>query len=520
MKKILMANRFLTTILAICLLLYCLPTADAKPLPQPMPPTGSCGPNAVYELKDGVLTVSGTGSIVMHVWPNGVSSLVIEDGITAISEGRAPASLAKVSIPDSVTYICASFFDGTKWLKDQTDEFVIVGDHILVGYNGPGGAVTIPDTVRSICGALFISSDITAITVGSSVEHIGASAFAGCSKLKTVSIANTVLDIEGMILANTPWMRAQAEDFVIVGDHVLIAYKGPGGVVEVPDGVRAIAGGYTFQYRQDNDIFHERIYVTEITIPATVIKIAADAIQGGYFVDGVEKTAPVIVHGESGSAAERFCRENEYATNAFRFVPFGQEEDSGSLFNFIRILKYSYNPFDDVPSGQWYCADVKNAYEFGLIKGKGDHSFDPGGAIKLNEAVTVATRVRDIYYDEGADFSAAGLWYQPYVDYALKNGIIAEPFEDWERPATRAEFASMLAAALPEKELEAIRTDVSFADVENHPACDAIMLLARAGVMQGKGEGCFDPDAPVKRSEAASMLARCVLPEQRLRFEG
>ena len=261
MKKILMANRFLTTILAICLLLYCLPTADAKPLPQPMPPTGSCGPNAVYELKDGVLTVSGTGSIVMHVWPNGVSSLVIEDGITAISEGRAPASLAKVSIPDSVTYICASFFDGSKWLKDQTDEFVIVGDHILVGYNGPGGAVTIPDTVRSICGALFISSDITAITVGSSVEHIGASAFAGCSKLKTVSIANTVLDIEGMILANTPWMRAQAEDFVIVGDHVLIAYKGPGGVVEVPDGVRAIAGGYTFQYRQDNDILDRKSVV-------------------------------------------------------------------------------------------------------------------------------------------------------------------------------------------------------------------------------------------------------------------
>lgn len=50
MKKILMANRFLTTILAIGLLLCCLPTADAKPLPQPMPPTGSCGPNAVYEL--------------------------------------------------------------------------------------------------------------------------------------------------------------------------------------------------------------------------------------------------------------------------------------------------------------------------------------------------------------------------------------------------------------------------------------------------------------------------------------
>ena len=42
------------------------------------------------------------------------------------------------------------------------------------------------------------------------------------------------------------------------------------------------------------------------------------------------------------------------------------------------------------------------------------------------------------------------------------------------------------------------------------------MLLARAGVMEGKGEGRFDPNAQVKRCEAAAMLARCVRTEQRI----
>ena len=56
--------------------------------------------------------------------------------------------------------------------------------------------------------------------------------------------------------------------------------------------------------------------------------------------------------------------------------------------------------------------------------------------------------------------------YQPYVDYALANKIIAEVPKDLNRPATRAEFASMLAAALPEKELEAIHEDVHFVDVD------------------------------------------------------
>ena len=107
------------------------------------------------------------------------------------------------------------------------------------------------------------------------------------------------------------------------------------------------------------------------------------------------------------------------------------------------------------------------------------------------------------------------MWYQPYVDYALANKIIAEVPKDLNRPATRAEFASMLAAALPEKELEAIHEDVHFVDVdETHSAYDAIMLLARAGVMEGKGEGRFDPNAQVKRCEAAALVARGVRTEQ------
>ena len=51
---------------------------------------------------------------------------------------------------------------------------------------------------------------------------------------------------------------------------------------------------------------------------------------------------------------------------------------------------------------------------------------------------------------------------------------------------------------------------------ENYPAYHAVMTLVRAGVMQGKGEGRFDPDAQVKRCEAAAMLARCVRTEQRI----
>lgn len=516
-----MRERLMSIFLAACLLTGTLPPAYALggTVPPEVPPSGPCGPNAAYDLEDGVLTISGAGEVRRHDWPEGVTSIVVEDGITALREGAFPASAADVSIPDSVTYIHANFLSYTGWLKAQTDEFVLAGDGILVKYNGPGGEVTIPDTVRAICGGVFSHSDITAVTVGGSVEHIGERAFLGCSKLETVSIADTISDIEGNILADTPWMRAKTGEFVVVGDHVLIAYKGPGGVVVVPDGVRVIADGYVFGYRQDDDILHEWISVTEITIPDSVVEIGGDAIRGGYFFNGAMETAPVIVHGAAGSAAQRFCRENEAAGNAFHFVPFGQEGD-GSLFNFMRTYEYSYMGFPDVPEEQWYYDDVENAYEFGLMKGKSNTAFDPGGQIKVSETVTVAARVRDIYYHGQADFTAGEgvLWYRPYADYALEHDILKEAPDSYDRPATRAEFAAMLAAALPEKEFQAIHSGITFTDLdEGHPAYAAVMALARAGVMQGKGEGRFDPDAPVKRCEAAAMLSRCVLPDQRIR---
>ncbi len=38
----------------------------------------------------------------------------------------------------------ASAFRGTPWLDEQKDEFVIIGDHILLKYNGNQEIVQVP----------------------------------------------------------------------------------------------------------------------------------------------------------------------------------------------------------------------------------------------------------------------------------------------------------------------------------------------------------------------------------------
>lgn len=191
------------------------------------------------------------------------------------------------------------------------------------------------------------------------------------------------------------------------------------------------------------------------------------------------------------------------------------------LVNFTATAAYKDGQFTDVKSGDWFVDNVKSAFELGLMKGDSATTFAPGKTITQAEAVTVAARVRDIYCGGGADFTpkAGESWYQPYVDYVTEHNMISTFFGPYSQPATRAQFAWLLYCALADA-LEPINPDMAFSDVSDsdyHYA--AIMSMARAGVMQGRGEGKFDPDASVLRSEAAAMLSRAVRPELRLKMD-
>lgn len=192
-------------------------------------------------------------------------------------------------------------------------------------------------------------------------------------------------------------------------------------------------------------------------------------------------------------------------------------EQIPSLDNFAVIKPYSSDLFSDVMESDWFSANVKTVYETGLMQGKGGGVFAPCDTITMAEAIAVASRVRSIYYADQADFAAFRSWYQPYVDYALVCGMLNEVPTNLNRSATRAEFASLLAGALPEHELNTINQSIAFADMnEKHPAYNSIMALAKAGIIQGKGANRFVPDTPMLRCEAAAMLSRCIHPELRI----
>ena len=190
------------------------------------------------------------------------------------------------------------------------------------------------------------------------------------------------------------------------------------------------------------------------------------------------------------------------------------------LSNFKSVNTYTTGTFTDVPADTWYTSNVKTAYEMDLMKGTSGTAFSPDGNITVGSTIALACRLHSIYNTGAANFVQGDPWYQVYVDYAVKNGIISQgQFTDYNAVATRRQFAAILARALPAEALEAKNTvdDGMIPDVaagsDNY---NDIYLLYRAGVLTGSDkQGSFLPEATIDRASVAAIVARMALPGQR-----
>ena len=184
------------------------------------------------------------------------------------------------------------------------------------------------------------------------------------------------------------------------------------------------------------------------------------------------------------------------------------------------VNTYVPGQFSDVALGAWFTPYVATAYTLGLMQGNPDGTFSPGGDVTLAETVTLASRLHRLSRGDTGAFPETQPWYQAYVDYAGENGLLTVAYPDYDVPATRSQFAAIMAKTLPQGGLEAIREleDGAIPDVpmDGENAAE-IYALYRAGILIGNDDqGTFAPETQIRRSEVAAIAVRLADPEQRL----
>jgi len=173
--------------------------------------SGTCGDNLTWESADGVLKISGIGSMSDYTqgysgeyppWYNfkeAITTVVIEDGITNIgaSAFSGCSKLTSIIIPINVTSIEDYVFYGCSSL----DSIIIPNTITTIGWSAFHGctsltSITIPDSVTNIGNAAFYDcSSLISFVIPESITKIETQTFAECKKLQFIIIPENVMDL-------------------------------------------------------------------------------------------------------------------------------------------------------------------------------------------------------------------------------------------------------------------------------------------------------------------------------------
>lgn len=174
--------------------------------------SGKCGDNLTWNLTNGVLTISGTGTMknfdyddnlgVQTPWTDYmllIKTLSIDEGVTSIGDRAFEGciSLTSVTIPNSVTSIGMRVFSSCSSLTSVTipNSVTSIGNYAFAYCKGLT-SLAIGNNVTTIEDWAFIQcSALTSVIIPNSVTSIGVGAFYGCSSLTSMTIPNSATSI-------------------------------------------------------------------------------------------------------------------------------------------------------------------------------------------------------------------------------------------------------------------------------------------------------------------------------------
>ncbi len=173
----------------------------------------------------------------------------------------------------------------------------------------------------------------------------------------------------------------------------------------------------------------------------------------------------------------------------------------------------SVDKFVDV-SNHWATDSIQFVVEKGYFAGTSENSFSPDVPMTRAMIVSVLGRVANVQGNITTKFSDVNQsqYYAPFIGWALENGIASGVSETEFNPnanVTREQLAVMVSNFMKSQgyvlntEKEAVFTDN--ANISSW-AVESVEFMVKAGILNGRTDGSFDPKGVATRAEVATIL--------------
>lgn len=471
-----------------------------------------CGENltAVLNLDTGVMTFEGTGEFYKNdfdgdefvwfdTWAVELKEVAIPEGITYIpfalfgscynlERVTLPStlktidvgafqycgSLQRIAIPAKVSAIDSTAFSGCTGLmqievdpanrtycSDADGALYTKDKATLVAFpGGRSGSYTVAAATRTIAHDAFSNSALSSITLPDRLSTIEYSAFKYCSALAGLIIPAGVTELQTPICFGCEklsgiWVDVANKHYA--NDAVGVLYSKDFSVLlECPDG---LTGKYTVRdgtSRIDFGAF-DGSALTEVALPDSVAVIDGLAFYGCTGLNEIVIPSGVKEIGDRAFYACENLKAVYFLGNApetvgecaFQISYYDDSTDTSSDINIPGLTLYYlegasgwtsptwgadayptavWKPsgYFDVKPGSWYEQPVQYATEHGLMNGTGTNTFEPESTMTRAMLVTVLWRYANAPKPGANPFTDVpnGKWYTDAVAWAAENGVV------------------------------------------------------------------------------------------------
>ena len=220
------------------------------------------------ETKTAEIISYGGKSLYVSVPVNIEDYTVVSVGAAAFRENN---TLKELEIPETVKEIKDCAFENCKTLE----KIQIPGSVLKIGNSAFSGCrgltdISIDDGLAELGEYAFSEcTSLEKLRLPNSLDSIGNYAFLNCTSLSDPGIPKALRYFGKYALENTKWMKAQKNEFVTVGDGILIKYIGDSEVKSVSDNIKVV-GSYAFAGNRK---------IKQIMLPSSVNSIEISAFQ-------------------------------------------------------------------------------------------------------------------------------------------------------------------------------------------------------------------------------------------------